>query len=192
MLFRSGVVPRMDIHSCPCRSFFQDALDLSDELLTPAEAAPRLGITSTTLYDWFGRSRRNLLEIHGRRVTIEFFQTGAKAQGRGCFGGHKWIGGEARVQPTGWARVFRYASRSRRDVVARAKVRAMTSLRSKVRLTRLQPRALMILRALGVVDAKATGPNWWTNRRFAWGTLEVLSSDWVDSKIGLRRPRPDW
>jgi hypothetical protein len=55
---------------------------LSDELLTPAEAAPRLGITRTTLYDWFGRSRRSLLEIHGRRVTIEFFQTGAKAQGR--------------------------------------------------------------------------------------------------------------
>lgn len=52
------------------------------ELLTPAEAAHRLGVSVTTLYDWLGRSRRNLLEIHGQLVTIEFFQTGAKAQGR--------------------------------------------------------------------------------------------------------------
>lgn len=55
---------------------------MPDELLTPAEAASRLGITRTTFYDWLGRSRRGLLEIHGLRVTIEFFQTGAKSQGR--------------------------------------------------------------------------------------------------------------
>lgn len=53
-----------------------------DELLNPAAAAHRLGITRTTLYDWLGRSRRGLLEIHGRRVTIEFFQTGPRSQGR--------------------------------------------------------------------------------------------------------------
>jgi hypothetical protein len=55
---------------------------LSEELLTAAETARRLGVTRATIYDWLGLSRRNLLEIHGRRVTIEFFQTGAKGQGR--------------------------------------------------------------------------------------------------------------
>jgi len=55
---------------------------MPDVLLTPAEAARRLGITRATFYAWLGLSRRSLLEVHGRRVTIEFFQTGAKGQGR--------------------------------------------------------------------------------------------------------------
>lgn len=55
---------------------------MSDELLTAAEAARRLGITVTTLYDWLGRSRVGELEIRGRRVTINYLQAGAKGQGR--------------------------------------------------------------------------------------------------------------
>lgn len=55
---------------------------MSDELLTAAEAARRLGITVTTLYDWLGRSRTGKLEIRGRRVTINYLQAGAKGQGR--------------------------------------------------------------------------------------------------------------
>lgn len=55
---------------------------LSGELLTPDEAARRLGVTRTTFYDWVGQSRRGLLRIHGGPVTIEFFQTGANGQGR--------------------------------------------------------------------------------------------------------------
>ena len=53
-----------------------------DELLNALEAARRLGIRSTTLYDWLGSSRRGLLEIRGQRVTIEYFQGGPKGQGR--------------------------------------------------------------------------------------------------------------
>lgn len=51
------------------------------DFLTPAEAAQQLGITRTTLYDWLGRSRRGLFELHGQFVTIEFRQTGGKGQG---------------------------------------------------------------------------------------------------------------
>lgn len=55
---------------------------VSDELLTAAAAARRLGITVTTLYDWLSRSRIGELEIRGRRVTIHYLQAGAKGQGR--------------------------------------------------------------------------------------------------------------
>jgi hypothetical protein len=55
---------------------------MSDELLTPAAAARRLGITVPTFYDWLGRSRIGELEIRGRRVTIDYLQGGAKGQGR--------------------------------------------------------------------------------------------------------------
>ncbi len=51
-------------------------------MLTPKQAASRLGVTTTTLYDWLGRSRRGLFVLRGRPVTVEFFQTGAKGQGR--------------------------------------------------------------------------------------------------------------
>lgn len=55
---------------------------MSEDFLTAAEAARRLGITTTTFYDWVGKSRIGELEIRGRRVTIEFFQGGARGQGR--------------------------------------------------------------------------------------------------------------
>jgi predicted site-specific integrase-resolvase len=52
------------------------------DLLTPFEAAQRLGITVTTLYDWLGQSDRGLLMVRGQTVTIDYFQGGAKGQGR--------------------------------------------------------------------------------------------------------------
>lgn len=55
---------------------------MDDPLLTPREAACRLGITATTLYDWLGRSRYGLLEIRGQRVTIDYLQGGPRGQGR--------------------------------------------------------------------------------------------------------------
>jgi hypothetical protein len=55
---------------------------MPEDFLTAAESASRLGVTRATMYAWLGLSRRNLLEIRGQRVTIEFFQTGAKGQGR--------------------------------------------------------------------------------------------------------------
>ncbi len=54
----------------------------NEEMLTPKQAASRLGVTTTTLYDWLGQSRRGLFVLRGRPVTVEFFQTGAKGQGR--------------------------------------------------------------------------------------------------------------
>ncbi len=56
--------------------------DVSYELLNAAEAARRLGITVTTLYDWLGRSRLGELEIRGQRITIDYLQAGSKGQGR--------------------------------------------------------------------------------------------------------------
>jgi len=55
---------------------------VSDDLLTAAEAARRLGIKVATLYDWLGRSRIGELEIRRKRVTINCLQAGAKGQGR--------------------------------------------------------------------------------------------------------------
>jgi hypothetical protein len=55
---------------------------MSEELLSPGEAARRLGITVTTLYDWLGQSDRGLLVIRGQPVTISYFQGGPKGQGR--------------------------------------------------------------------------------------------------------------
>lgn len=55
---------------------------MSDELLSTKRAARRLGVSVTTLYDWLGRSDRNLFVLHGRVVTIAYFQSGARGQGK--------------------------------------------------------------------------------------------------------------
>ena len=52
-----------------------------EELLTPKDAAHLLGVATTTLYDWLGRSRRGLFVLRGTPVTIAFFQTGSQGQG---------------------------------------------------------------------------------------------------------------
>lgn len=52
------------------------------ELLSTREAARRLGITVTTLYDWLGQSDRGLLIIRGQAVTIGYLQAGPQGQGR--------------------------------------------------------------------------------------------------------------
>jgi hypothetical protein len=54
---------------------------MPEDLLTAAEAAHRLGVTVTTLYDWLGQSDRGLLVIRGRPVTIGYFQGGPRGQG---------------------------------------------------------------------------------------------------------------
>jgi hypothetical protein len=53
-----------------------------DELLTAAQAARRLGISVTTLYDWLGLSDRGLFVLRGQPVTIDYFQGGRNGQGR--------------------------------------------------------------------------------------------------------------
>lgn len=55
---------------------------MSTDFLTVKEAAQRLGIQPTTLYDWLGQSRHGLLVIRGQQVTIDYFQGGAKGQGK--------------------------------------------------------------------------------------------------------------
>ena len=54
----------------------------SDQLLRAAEAARRLGITATCLYDWLGQSDRGLLVIRGQAVRVNYFQGGPRGQGR--------------------------------------------------------------------------------------------------------------
>ena len=56
---------------------------MSDEqFLSAQEAARRLGVTTTCLYDWFSQSRAGLLVLRSRPFTIEYFQTGRQGQGR--------------------------------------------------------------------------------------------------------------
>jgi hypothetical protein len=55
---------------------------VSDSLLTAADAARRLGISVTTLYDWLGQSDCGILVLRGKSVTIGYFQGGARGQGR--------------------------------------------------------------------------------------------------------------
>ena len=55
---------------------------MDDELLTCEEAARRLGISKTTLYDWLAQSNASSLQIRGRTVTIDYFQGGPRGQGR--------------------------------------------------------------------------------------------------------------
>jgi hypothetical protein len=55
---------------------------MSGQLLSATEAAERLGITVTTLYDWLGQSDHSLLVIRGQRVTIHYYQSGSQGQGR--------------------------------------------------------------------------------------------------------------
>jgi hypothetical protein len=55
---------------------------VNERLLTVEEAAARLRIRPTTLYDWLGRSDRGLLVLRGRSAAIRYFQSGAQGQGR--------------------------------------------------------------------------------------------------------------
>ena len=53
-----------------------------NELLPAAEAAQRLGIATTSLYDWLAQSNEGVFTIRGQSVTIDYFQGGPKGQGR--------------------------------------------------------------------------------------------------------------
>ena len=55
---------------------------MPDELLTIPQAAGRLGLAATTLYDWLGRSDRGLLVVRGEAVTVDYYQGGPGGQGR--------------------------------------------------------------------------------------------------------------
>lgn len=55
---------------------------MSEELLSSREAAKRLGIAVSSLYEWLARSDRGEFIIRGQTYTIEYLQGGAKGQGR--------------------------------------------------------------------------------------------------------------
>ena len=55
---------------------------MSPELLTTREAARRLGISVGTLYLWLAQSNAGEFALRGRPITIEYYQTGARGQGR--------------------------------------------------------------------------------------------------------------
>ena len=52
------------------------------DLLSAAEAARRLGISRETLYQWLADSNAGTLVIRGQSVTIDYFQSGRRGQGR--------------------------------------------------------------------------------------------------------------
>jgi hypothetical protein len=55
---------------------------MSDELFSAQEAARRLGISVSSLYDWLGQSDRGPFLIRGQSVTINYLQGGPRGQGR--------------------------------------------------------------------------------------------------------------
>lgn len=55
---------------------------MDDLLLSTKEAAQRLGVSVLTLYGWLGLSDVGQLLIRGEHVTIRYFQTGPRGQGR--------------------------------------------------------------------------------------------------------------
>ena len=55
---------------------------MADELLSAQDAARRLGMAVTSLYDWLGQSDQGLLVIRGQGVTINYLQGGPQGQGR--------------------------------------------------------------------------------------------------------------
>jgi len=52
------------------------------ELLSSQEAAQRLGISVTSLYDWLARSDQGEFMLRGQSLTISYLQGGAQGQGR--------------------------------------------------------------------------------------------------------------
>ncbi len=54
----------------------------SSDLLSAQQAASRLGISVSSIYDWLSQSDRGEFVIRGESVTIDYFQTGRRGQGR--------------------------------------------------------------------------------------------------------------
>jgi hypothetical protein len=52
------------------------------DLLSAQESASRLSISVSSLYDWLSQSDGGEFVIRGESVTIDYFQTGRRGQGR--------------------------------------------------------------------------------------------------------------
>lgn len=55
---------------------------MSGKLLSSREAASKLGISVTSLYDWLARSDNNEFILRGQSFSIDYLQGGARGQGR--------------------------------------------------------------------------------------------------------------
>jgi len=55
---------------------------MHDTLLTSNEAAERLGLSRAGFYAWLAASDAGTFVLRGQDFTIEYFQSGAKGQGR--------------------------------------------------------------------------------------------------------------
>ncbi len=55
---------------------------MSDQLLTSHEAAKRLGLSVASLYEWLARSDSGEFILRGTPFTINYYQGGARGQGR--------------------------------------------------------------------------------------------------------------
>lgn len=55
---------------------------MSSPLLSAQNAAQRLGIAVASLYDWLARSDAGEFVLRGQSFTINYFQGGARGQGR--------------------------------------------------------------------------------------------------------------
>ena len=55
---------------------------MSSEVLSSEKSAKRLGISVPTLYDWLGQSDVGAFVLRGQPFTIDYFQGGARGQGR--------------------------------------------------------------------------------------------------------------
>lgn len=55
---------------------------MADNLLDAREAAQRIGISRTTLYDWLAQSDVGEFVIRGQNVSINYLQGGRNGQGR--------------------------------------------------------------------------------------------------------------
>ncbi|MCD0462482.1 DNA-binding protein [Roseiconus lacunae] len=55
---------------------------MSDELLDSETASKRLGVSTLTLYGWLSASDAGEFQIRGQAVTIDYFQSGRRGQGR--------------------------------------------------------------------------------------------------------------
>lgn len=60
----------------------QLAFDMSSDLLSAQQSAQRFGISVASLYDWLARSDSGEFVVRGQPYTIEYFQGGARGQGR--------------------------------------------------------------------------------------------------------------
>ena len=78
----SLVAPNIATFSQPSVQASIEHTRTSEVLLSADEAARRLGMATTTLYDWLAQSDQCTLSIRGRAVTVDYLQGGPKGQGR--------------------------------------------------------------------------------------------------------------